>query len=498
MAKSRSNTPKSTHKNPGLDSSLIVQQARKRLQLLKHEQNLRTITDYAHHGIYLQKPPNSLESARSLESTAQVSLDSAQNTPQSSRSLESSLPESARPLLNLTSNDYLGLARASSAIFTPQNRPNNASSNNASPNNAATDNSATDNFARRFWEFVSAQGLRDQDLALGSGSSRLLSGGSPVWEAFEAHLRTRFAPKSALLFNSGYHCNLSCIAALGRLDSMLILIDESAHASMFDGLMLAKSLNPALRFKRFRHNDVAHLGELLESSHKEFAQILIISEALFSMEGDLCDVAALVALKRAYPNALLYLDEAHSLGVLGANGLGLAESLGLAGEIDFLVLTFGKALGSMGACMLCAPDLRELFVNLARGLIYSTALPPLNVAFSYFAFTLLGELEPKRERIRALSQHARAELESIFSRGGCKALGGCKILGELQIISLVLGANERAIACERALESSGIFAKAIKSPTIPKGSARVRLCLHADLPDLAPLFGALESYADSL
>lgn len=454
MAKSLSNTPQSTS---------LTTRAHTQLESLQRAHNLRTITDYAHHGIYLQKPKS----------------PNPQTTPEST-------PQSPL-LLNLTSNDYLGLAGASHAILTHQNLNR--------PGNATPDDSAL-TLAQRFWEFVRQKGIREQDLRFGSGSSRLLSGGSPVWEAFEAHLQTCFAQKSALLFNSGYHLNCSCLAALGRLESTLILIDEYAHASMFDGLLLGKSLNPALRWKRFKHNDIAHLSALLESSHKNFAHIIIVSEALFSMEGDLCDLAGLVALKRTYPNALLYLDEAHSLGVVSE--LGLCASMGYITEVDFLVLTFGKALGSVGACMLCARPLRELFVNLARGLIYSTALPPINIAFSYFAFTLLGELEPKREKIRALSQHTRAQLESIAHKIRLPDNAEWQVLGDLQIISLVLGANERAIACERALESSGIFAKAIKSPTIPHGSARIRLCLHADLPNLAPLFDALESYANHL
>lgn len=469
MHKSLANTPQSPHTSPNsLDSTPqnptrqdsastpLTTHAKAQLESLQHEHNLRTITDYAHRGIYLHKPalPNAPES-----------------TPQS-------------PLLNLTSNDYLGLADASYAIIS---QPNPQHTSSATPDDFAL------KLAQRFWEFIEREGIGEQDLRFGSGSSRLLSGGSPVWEAFEAHLQACFAPKSALLFNSGYHLNCSCLAALARVESTLILIDEYAHASMFDGLLLGKSLNPALRFKRFKHNNIAHVSALLESSHKDFAHIIIVSEALFSMEGDLCDLAGLVALKRAYPNALLYLDEAHSLGVVSE--LGLAHSMNYAAEVDFLVLTFGKALGSVGACMLCARPLRELFVNLARGLIYSTALPPINIAFSYFAFTLLGELEPKREKIRALSQHTRAQLTSI-ARALCLPEQG--VLGELQIISLVLGANKRAIACEKALESSGIFAKAIKSPTIPRGSARIRLCLHANLPDLAPLFDALESYANRL
>lgn len=421
-------------------------QAQHITQTLASTHNLRSITDYAHCGGFVFK-------------------DNA-------------------PLLNLTSNDYLGLAGLSHAIVAPHCLHD-------------THTQEVKDFAARFWEFAKAQGIGARDLSLGSGSSRLLSGGRLVWESFEAHLQQVFAPKHALLFNSGYHCNVSCLCALGRLEGVGILIDECAHASMFDGLLQAKAMNKSLWWRRFKHNDMAHLEELLESTFARFRHIIIVSEGVFSMDGDLCDLSGIIALKNRY-NALLYLDEAHSIGVVGDDGLGLAKSLGLSDEVEFLIFTFGKALGSVGACMLCAKELKELFTNTARGLIYSTALPPLNVAFSFFTFCELGRLGGQRERLRDLSRQAKSRLESTFvkvdSRGWAKRLP--YVLGEWHIISLVLGDNRKALECQDFLESCGIFARAIKSPTIPHGTARIRFSLNASLSTLEPLYEALEQYAN--
>ena len=443
--------PKNLAKNPTL-----IAHAQHLAHTLSNAHNLRSITDYAHLGEFIIK-------------------DNA-------------------PLLNLTSNDYLGLAGLSHAIISPHSLHDT----HIDLHKLDTHRQKAKDFGARFWEFSKAQGIGAGDLSLGSGSSRLLSGGTPVWESFEAYLQEIFAPKSALLFNSGYHCNVSCIAALGRLEGVGILIDEYAHASMFDGLLQAKAMSKALWWRRFRHNDMAHLQELLESTFARFRHIIIISEGVFSMDGDVCDLQGIVALKHRYDNVLIYLDEAHSLGVVGENGLGLAKSLGLCGEVDFLIFTFGKALGSMGACMLCAKELKELFINTARGLIYSTALPPLSIAFSFFAFCELWRLGEQREYLRALGKQARSKLESTFakvdSREEAKKLP--YVLGEWHIISLVLGDNATAIECQDFLESCGIFAKAIKSPTIPQGTARIRFSLNASLSTLEPLYQALEQYAN--
>lgn len=331
-----------------------------------------------------------------------------------------------KPLINFASNDYLALSLDTALIK----------------------------------EFLNT--LCAQDMVFSSASSRSLSGGFPIYDTLESHLSQLYAPKKALLFNSGYHCNLSCIQALGTLTHTLFLLDRFSHASVFDGVRSA-------HFKRFRHNDMTALEALIEFHHRHYERVIIVTEGLFSMEGDFGKINDIIQLKKAYPNVFLYVDEAHSVGVCGNNGLGIAYEY--IEEIDFLVLTFGKALASMGACMLCNAAQRDFFINTARGLIYSTALPPINVAWSNFIWSKIPTLSHKRDKLQLLSQHLRSRLKEK----------GYTIRGEAHIISLICGDNHSAIKLSEQLRECGFFAPAIKEPTIPKGTARIRFSLNAAL-----------------
>ena len=383
-------------------------------------------------------------------------------------------------LLNLASNDYLGLAKSKKMI-------------------------------KKFYRFFSKTSSKDL-LYFSSSSSRLLSGGFGVYKDFEAHLDSIFFPKKSLLFNSGYHLNISLLQALSSLPNSLFLLDIFAHASIIDGVRLGGA-----DFKRFRHNDILHLRELLESKSKNYEHIFIISEGVFSMEGDFAPLREIIALKNEYKkmgkNIYIYLDEAHSVGVFGKrtcndaikqaniatrtkqdlsdftlndfvrdfrvqnDGLGLARALGLQSQIDFLIFTFGKAIGSMGACVICDRHFKEFFVNKARGLIYSTALPHINVAFSYFVFQKLGtkSMARRREKLANLSEIFKSGLGIIASKYHLISLG------KSHIFSLILGENARAIKLAKKLESSGIYAPAIKYPTVPQNTARIRFCLNANI-----------------
>lgn len=390
-------------------------------------------------------------------------------------------------LLNLASNDYLGIA-------------------------------SDEKIARKFYKWCEKRGFlapkdsvkshkkskiphKENFLRFSSSSSRLLSGGFPVYEAFEAHLDSAFSPKKSLLFNSGYHLNISTLQALSQLPRSLFLLDAYCHASVIDGVRLGGA-----DFKRFRHNDISHLSELLESRGKNYEHIFIVSEGVFSMEGDFAFLEQIIALKdehkRRGKSVYIYLDEAHSVGVFGRSegvryskdlsgfgiendGLGIARALGVESCVDFLVFTFGKAVGSVGACVICHKDFRDFFVNSARGLIYSSALPPINVAFSYFVFEVLGggkntkkltkSITKRRENLALLSEFFRTSLEQIAQKYCLKSLG------KSHIFSLILGENSLAINLAKKLESSGIYAPAIKSPTVPKGSARIRFSLSASM-----------------
>lgn len=390
-------------------------------------------------------------------------------------------------LLNLASNDYLGIA-------------------------------SDEKIARKFYKWCEKRGFlapkesakshkkskiphKENFLRFSSSSSRLLSGGFPAYEAFEARLDSAFSPKKSLLFNSGYHLNISTLQALSQLPRSLFLLDAYCHASVIDGVRLGGA-----DFKRFRHNDISHLNELLESRGKNYEHIFIVSEGVFSMEGDFAFLEQIIALKEEHKrrgkSVYIYLDEAHSVGVFGRSegvrygkdlsgfgiendGLGLARALGVESCVDFLVFTFGKAVGSVGACVICHKDFRDFFVNSARGLIYSSALPPINVAFSYFVFEVLGggkntkkltkSITKRRENLALLSEFFRTSLEQIAQKYCLKSLG------KSHIFSLILGENSLALNLAKKLESSGIYAPAIKSPTVPKGSARIRFSLSASM-----------------
>ncbi|TKX34628.1 aminotransferase class I/II-fold pyridoxal phosphate-dependent enzyme [Campylobacter taeniopygiae] len=325
-------------------------------------------------------------------------------------------------------------------------------------------------------EFLST--LKDENLFFSSSSSRSLSGNFEIYEELEDYLKADFKNKEILHFNSGYHLNLSCIAALSSLDKTLFLADKFIHASMIDGLRL----NGA-NFFRYKHNDLDHLVSLIQKHYEKYENIIILSEALFSMDGDFSDLKALVELKKTYPKIKLYIDEAHSVGCFDKKGLGFAKSLGLENEIDFLVFTFGKAIASMGACMICAKKYKDFFINKARAFIYSTALPPINVAFTLFIFKNMTKFQNKRENLYHLSQNFKNKLKEKKYQ----------ILGDCYIISLILGDNKKALEISKILEKGGLFAPAIKEPTVPKNTARIRFSIHAELNqnDLDPILELL-------
>lgn len=237
-----------------------------------------------------------------------------------------------RQLLNLNSNDYLGL------LAEPQ-----------------------------LWQrFIEEEGKRRYP---SSGSSRLLTGNSPVAQQFESELANAYGLESALLWDSGYHANTGIPPVLA-LPNTLFIADKLVHASIIDGLRLSGA-----PFQRYRHNDLSHLRKILSRYADQYDTLWLITESLFSMDGDIAPLQELVALKEEYPHLYIYVDEAHAVGLFGPKGLGLAAEMGVTGEIDLLVGTLGKALGSVGAYSLQSDTLRQLLVSKARSLIFSTALP---------------------------------------------------------------------------------------------------------------------------
>ena len=332
-------------------------------------------------------------------------------------------------MLNMSSNDYLGLA-------------------------------SNENLRQSF-----LQQYGDNFPSFTSSSSRLLTGNFPVYTDLEQLIAQSFQRGSVLLFNSGYHANLGILPALTTTKS-LILADKLVHASMIDGIRLSQC-----EFFRYRHNDYEHLKSLLEKNAGKFDRTFIVTESVFSMDGDVADLKHLVQLKKQFPNTYLYVDEAHAIGVYGKNGLGIAERANVIADIDLLVGTFGKALASMGAYVVCDQILKECLINQMRPLIFSTALPPFNVAWTHFIFERLPQLSKERTHLEQLSAFLRQEVEhrtQIMPSQTC-------------IVPYILGENEATLAKAKTLQEQGYYCLPIRPPTVPKGTSRIRLSLTADM-----------------
>ena len=334
-----------------------------------------------------------------------------------------------RKMLNMSSNDYLGLA-------------------------------SNENLRQSF-----LQQYADNFPSFTSSSSRLLTGNFPVYTDLEQFIAQRFQRESALLFNSGYHANLGILPALTTTKS-LILADKLVHASMIDGIRLSQC-----EFFRYRHNDYEHLKNLLEKNAGKFDRTFIVTESVFSMDGDVVDLNYLVQLKKQFPNTYLYVDEAHAIGVYGKNGLGIAEQANVIADIDLLVGTFGKALASMGAYVVCDQILKECLINQMRPLIFSTALPPFNVAWTHFIFERLPQFSKERTHLEQLSAFLRQEVEhrtQIMPSQTC-------------IVPYILGKNDATLAKAKDLQEQGYYCLPIRPPTVPKDTSRIRLSLTADM-----------------
>lgn len=337
--------------------------------------------------------------------------------------------------VNLASNDYLGL-----------------SSNTA--------------LQREFLDrILSENGGR---FLMGSTSSRLLGGNNGAFcqlEDFLARAYSAHSPeqKKCLAFNSGYHANSGILSALATSKD-LILCDRLIHASLVDCLRLSSA-----KWMRFRHNDMAHLRQILKKNRGEYESVYIVTESVFSMDGDIADIAEIVKIKREF-DAALYVDEAHAVGVFGKYGLGVCQELGVLGEVDFLMGTLGKAIASEGAFLICLENVREMLVNKCRTLIFTTAISPIAAMWSKFAFEKAMGMDSERSHLRRISGVLRNRLSSL------------KTLGSTQIVPVVLGENSAATSVSERLLKQKIWAGAVRYPTVPKGEARLRLSLNADMP----------------
>ncbi len=332
-----------------------------------------------------------------------------------------------RAYLNLSSNDYLGLAQEE-GLF------------------------------ERFMDT-----LPDDAKHLSSSGSPLLTGAFPSYERCRELIEATFH-KSCLFFNSGYDANCGVIAALSN-PGTVIIADKLSHASIIDGMQAGKG-----KAIRYAHNDLSHLGHLIEE-HSDAENILVVTEAVFSMDGDIAPLEELVALKKRHQNVYLYVDEAHSFTLWGKAGLGLCDALDIKEDVDFILCTCGKGLASQGAFLLSNETARDYLINAARPLIFSTAIPPIAFEHIRFMFELIKNLAVKRMWLFELAGRVNKTLEEL----------GLETLSKTQIVPVLTYDNEKAVKAAAVFRGLGLYAMPIRHPTVPKGKARLRLSLNAGL-----------------
>lgn len=296
----------------------------------------------------------------------------------------------------------------------------------------------------------------------GSGASRLVSGSGTQHQALEQRIAQFKGTEAALLFNSGYAANTGIIPSVAGAGDV-ILSDSLNHASIIDGCRLSKA-----ELLVYRHRDMGHVESLLKK-RVPARRKLIVTDGVFSMDGDVAPLPELVSLAEKY-NAILMVDDAHATGVLGKTGRGTTEHFGLTGRVHIQMGTLGKALGSFGAYAAGSKDLIDYLVNRSRSFIFSTALPPMICAASIAALDMVDREPERRENLRKNKEQ--------FVKG-LLSLGIAVAASETPIVPIMIGDPEKALTVGKMLQEYGIYAAAIRPPTVPDGGARIRTTLMA-------------------
>ncbi|MGI8724745.1 MAG: aminotransferase class I/II-fold pyridoxal phosphate-dependent enzyme [Methyloceanibacter sp.] len=310
----------------------------------------------------------------------------------------------------------------------------------------------------------------------GSGASRLVAGNLDLFAPIEAKIAKLKGKPAALLMASGFQANAAVLQALldrRVLDAEpLVFADRLNHASMHFGCRAA-----GIDQIRYRHADASHLGELLLKHEDDARPKFILTESVFSMDGDVAPIAELAALAGEH-EACLVVDDAHATGILGPGGVGLSAGA------DIVIGTFSKALGGFGAYVACLTEMRDYLVNRCSGLIYSTALPPPVLGAIDAALDLVPHMEGDRAYVSQLAQHFRAEANARGFNTGASCT---------QIVPVIVGDNDAALTLSGKLRDAGLWATAIRPPTVPAGTARVRLAFTRahQASDIDLLLGAL-------
>ena len=357
-------------------------------------------------------------------------------------------------LLNIASNDYLGLG---------------------------SNKQLQSNFLNQLNQFPI-----DSVPRMSATSSRLLTGNDEHLQALESELQEWYqnavdkknlsSSKSVLVFNSGYHANIGILPALTTLPiKTLILADKLVHASIIDGIRLSQS--KLVSYHRYRHNDYEHLAKFIEQADSSVERIIIVTESIFSMDGDRADLAQLVQLKAKDARIELYIDEAHAIGILGDSGLGLAEETQTLADIDYLVGTFGKAFASIGAYIMCDDVVKHWLINQMRPLIFSTALPPINHAWTRFILAKMPSLTEQRLYLAQLSATLSDAIPERYRVSLIHQDAGYAP----PIVPYILGDNALTVEKAKQLQAAGFYALPVRPPTVPANTARIRLVMNAAL-----------------
>lgn len=311
---------------------------------------------------------------------------------------------------------------------------------------------------------------------VGSSASRLMTGSLELHHRLEERTAQFKNKPAALVFNSGYQANVGIISALcGKEDC--VFSDRLNHASIVDGIKLSGA-----RFFRFRHNDTEHLEELLKRHRKDFKGALIVTETVFSMDGDIAPLDEIATLKVKY-DSMLMVDEAHATGVFGKEGSGISEEQGVSQNIDIIMGTFSKALGGFGAYAAASKEICDYLINACRSFIYSTSLPEAIIAANIAALEVVKEEPFRREKLLLNAARLRRTLKGR----------GFSVGGESQIIPVVIGDNKTTVIMSEELKQKGYWVTPVRPPTVPLGEARLRISLTYDHSE-----EVLDKFADDL
>ena len=305
--------------------------------------------------------------------------------------------------------------------------------------------------------------LEHNQIQNGATGSRLLSGNHSIYKTAEDYITQFHQTQSALIFNSGYDANVGFFSAVPQKGD-LILYDELCHASIRDGIQLSNA-----KAYKFQHNDLEDLERLLVRNSEK--TIYIVTESVFSMDGDTPNLEELVQLAEKH-DAYMVVDEAHALGVLGDKGEGLVQSLHLQDIVFARIMTFGKGLGCHGAAILGSQELKSYLVNFARSFIYTTGLSPHSVATILMAYQQLEKATYSQQQLKNNIAHFNQEKNRL-------SLKPLFVFSKSAIQSAIIPGNERVKSIAHQLQSKGFDVKPILSPTVPEGQERLRFCLHS-------------------